>query len=43
MKAVISVTKNSVGSQTAAVGNVGAAVVDNVARSRRSRTDAVIL
>ena len=39
----ISVTDNSVSSQTAAAGNVGAAVVAQVASSGSSQTDAVIL
>ena len=38
----LSVTNNSVGSRTATVGNVGAAVVAHVACSGRSRTNAVI-
>ena len=38
----ISVTNNSVCSRTAAVGYVGAAIVDHVAGNGRSRTDAVI-
>ena len=38
----LSVTKNSVSSRTAAVGNEGAAIVAHVARSGRSGTDADI-
>ena len=38
----LSVTNNSVGSRTAAVVNMGAVVVVHVARSGRSRIDAVI-
>ena len=38
----LSVTDNSVGSQTAAAGNVGVAIVAYVAHSVSSRTDAVI-
>ena len=34
--------KNSVGSRTTAAGNMGAAIVAHVARSDRSRIDAVI-
>ena len=37
-----SVTNNSVGSQTAAAGYMGAVVVAHVARSGRLRTNAVI-
>ena len=38
----LSVTNNNVDSRTAAAGNVGAAIVAHVARSGRSRIDAVI-
>ena len=38
----LSATNNSVGSRTAAVGNVEAAMLAHVAHSGRSRTDAVI-
>ena len=38
----LSVTNNSVGPRTAAVGKVGTAIVAHVARSGRSRIDAVI-
>ena len=36
------VTNNSVGSRTAAAGNVGASIVSHMACSGCSRTDAVI-
>ena len=38
----LSITHTSVGSRTAAAGNVGATVLLHVAKSGRSRTDAVI-
>ena len=38
----LSVTNNSIGSRTAASGNVGAAILTNVARSCRSWIDGVI-
>ena len=38
----ISATNNSVGSRTAAAGNMSAAIVAHLAHSGHSRTDAVI-
>ena len=38
----LSATNNSVGSRTAAVGNVGAAIIPHVGRSGRFQIDAVI-
>ena len=38
----LSATTSSVGSRTAAVGNIGAVIVAHVARSGRLRIDAVI-